>query len=54
MVNKVALGPVFPECFGIPFQFHSTGATLHRKTVKKLIIFITGLHSKPEGCGASP
>jgi hypothetical protein len=33
-------------------QFHSTGAPLHGKT-KKLIIFITGLHNKPQGCGPS-
>jgi hypothetical protein len=35
-----------------PCQFHSTGAPLDGKT-KKLIIFITGLHNKPQGCGAS-
>jgi hypothetical protein len=35
-------------------QFHSTSAPLLGKTKKKkLIIFITGLHSKPQGCGAS-
>jgi hypothetical protein len=33
-------------------QFDYTGASLHGKT-KKLIIFITGLHNKPQGCGAS-
>jgi hypothetical protein len=33
-------------------QFHSTGAPLQGKT-KKLMIFITGLHNKPEDCGAS-
>jgi hypothetical protein len=32
-------------------QFHFTGATLNVKA-KKLIIFITGLHNKPQGCGA--
>jgi hypothetical protein len=36
-----------------PCQFHSTGAPLQEKTKKKLIIFITGLHNKPQGCGAS-
>jgi hypothetical protein len=35
-----------------PCQFHSTGAPLQEKK-KKLIIFITGLHNKPQGCGAS-
>jgi hypothetical protein len=33
-------------------QFYSTGAPLLGK-MKKLIIFITGLHNKPLGCGAS-
>jgi hypothetical protein len=35
-----------------PCQFYFTGAPLQGKT-KKLIIFITGLHNKPQGCGAS-
>jgi hypothetical protein len=41
-----------PNTSAFPCQFHSTGAPLHGKT-KKLIIFTTGLHGKPEGCGAS-
>jgi hypothetical protein len=54
VVDKVALGQVFPEYFGTPppHQFHSTGTPLNRET-KKLIIFITGLHNKPQGCSAS-
>jgi hypothetical protein len=35
-----------------PCQFHSNGAPLHGKLRKKLI-FIIGLHNKPQGCGAS-
>jgi hypothetical protein len=35
-----------PSTSGFPCQFHSTGATLLVK-MKKLIIFITGLHNKP-------
>jgi hypothetical protein len=35
-----------------PCQFLSTVAALLGKT-KKLISFITGLHNKPQGCGAS-
>jgi hypothetical protein len=35
-----------------PCQFHSTGAQLHGKT-KNLVIFITGLHNKPQDCSAS-
>jgi hypothetical protein len=46
----------FSELSLFPFQFHSTGAQLLGK-MKKLIIFlfifITGLHAKPQGCGAS-
>jgi hypothetical protein len=40
-----------PSTSVFPCQFHSTGAPLHGKT-KKLIIII-GLHNKPQGCGAS-
>jgi hypothetical protein len=46
VVDEVALEQVFP-C-----QFHSTGVPLHEKK-EKLITFITGLHKKPQGCGAS-
>jgi hypothetical protein len=39
-----------------PCQFHSTSAPLLGKMKKKLsiflFIFITGLHNKPQGCGA--
>jgi hypothetical protein len=53
LVDKVALGQVFsPSTSVSPFQFHSTGAPLLGKT-KKLIVFFTGLHNKPQGCGAS-
>jgi hypothetical protein len=47
-------GTVFsPSTSVFPCQFHSTGAPLQGKTKKKLIIFITGLRSKPQGCRAS-
>jgi hypothetical protein len=54
VVDKVALGqvPPPPEDFGFPCRFHSTGTQLHGKNKKKLI-FITGLHNKPQGCGAT-
>jgi hypothetical protein len=41
-----------PSTSVFPYQFHSTGTPLLGKT-KTLIIFITGLHNKPRGCGAS-
>jgi hypothetical protein len=54
VVDKLALGQVFfpPSTSVFSCQFHSTGAALDGKT-KKLMIFITGLHNKPQGCGAS-
>jgi hypothetical protein len=42
-----------PSTSVFPCQFHSTGPPLQGKTKKKLTIFITGLHNKPQGCGAS-
>jgi hypothetical protein len=41
-----------PSTSVFPCQYHSTGAPLPGKQ-KKLIIFITGLHNKPQVCGAS-
>jgi hypothetical protein len=43
----------FPSTLVFPCQFHSTGAPLQGKTKKLIIIFITVLHSKRQGCGAS-
>jgi hypothetical protein len=42
-----------PSTLVFPSQFHSNGAPLLGKSKKKSIIFITGLHNKPQGCGAS-
>ena len=50
VVDKVASFP--PSTLVFPCQFHSTSIPLHGKA-KKLIIFITLLHNKPQGCGAS-
>jgi hypothetical protein len=41
-----------PSTSVFPCNFHFTGAALEGKTTN-LIIFITGFHSKPQGCGAS-
>jgi hypothetical protein len=51
VVDAVALEQVFLQVLRF-----STGALLLEKMKKKLIflfIFITGLHKKPQGCGAS-
>jgi hypothetical protein len=54
VVDKVALGQVFPSSTSVfPCQFHSTGAPLLEETKKNLFIFITRLHNKRQGCGAS-
>jgi hypothetical protein len=42
----------FPKYFGFLLSIHFTCTPLQGKT-KKIIIFITGLHNKPHGCGAS-
>jgi hypothetical protein len=42
----------FTEYFGLPLSVSFHRCQLHRKT-KKLIVFITGFHNKPLGCGAS-
>jgi hypothetical protein len=43
----------FPEYFGFPLSVSFHRCYITRKNKKKLVIVITGLHSKPEGCGAS-
>jgi hypothetical protein len=56
VVDKVALGQVFPLSTSVfPCQFHSTGAPLLGKGQKItiIVIFITGLHNKPQDCGGS-
>jgi hypothetical protein len=53
VVDKVALYGFSPSTSVFPCQFHSTGVPLLGKTKKTLIIFITGLHNKLQGCGAS-
>jgi hypothetical protein len=44
-----------PSTLVFPCQFHSTGAPLPGKgqNIIIIVIFITGLHKKPQGCGAS-
>jgi hypothetical protein len=51
VVDEVTLRQVFPRVLLFsPANF--IPSVLHYKT-KKLIVFITGLHNKPLGCGAS-
>jgi hypothetical protein len=59
VVDKVALAQVLPRLLRFfPCKFHSTGAPLLGKNEGKNLtilpfIFVTGLHDKPQGCGAS-
>jgi hypothetical protein len=43
----------FPEYFGFPVSISFHPCSITRKRTKIIIIFITGLHKKPQGCGAS-
>jgi hypothetical protein len=53
VVDKVALGQVYPGVLRF-FPVSFIPPVLHYTEIRrKLIIFITGLHSKPQGCGAS-
>jgi hypothetical protein len=45
VLDKVSLGQVFPRVLRF--------SVLHYKEKRKKIIFITGLHNKLQGCGAS-
>jgi hypothetical protein len=56
VVDKVELGQVFPEYFGFPLSisFHPYPITRKNEKIEHLsLIFISGLHNKPQGCGAS-
>jgi hypothetical protein len=59
LLNLVVLSPmVFLEYFGFPLSISFHRCSITRKNERKLIIifisvFITGLHNKPSGCGAS-
>jgi hypothetical protein len=44
---------VFPQYFGFPLSVSFHWCSITRKNGKKLTIFITGLHNRPQGCGAS-
>jgi hypothetical protein len=43
----------YPEYFGFSLSILFRRCSITCKNEKKLIIFITGLHNKPQGCGAS-
>jgi hypothetical protein len=53
VVDKVALGQVFPRVLQFSLVIFIPPVLHYKEKRKKLIIFITGLHNKPQGCGAS-
>ena len=54
MVDKVALGQVFPRVLRFsPVNFFPPVVHYLEKRKKILVICITELHNKPQGCGAS-
>jgi hypothetical protein len=53
VVDKVALGQVFPRVLRFSPVNFIPPVLQYKEKRKKLIIFITGLHNKPQGCGAS-
>jgi hypothetical protein len=54
VVDKVALGQVFPRVLRFsPVNFIPPVLHYSEKRKRKLIIFITGLYNRPQGCGAS-
>jgi hypothetical protein len=53
VVDKVALGQVFPRVLRFCHVSFIPPVLHYKEKRKKLIIFITGLHNKPQGYGAS-
>jgi hypothetical protein len=43
----------FFQYFGFPLSISFHHCSIKMKSRKNLIIFLTGLHNKPQGCGAS-
>jgi hypothetical protein len=52
-VDKVELGQVFPRVLQFPPVSFIPPMLHYKEKRKKLITFVTGLHNKPQGCGAS-
>jgi hypothetical protein len=50
--TKWHLDRFLSEYFGFPLSISFHQCSINRKNEKKLIIFITVLHNKPQGCGA--
>jgi hypothetical protein len=44
---------IFPDSFGFPLSISLHRCSITRKEEKTPNIFITGLHNKPQDCGAS-
>jgi hypothetical protein len=53
VVGKVVMGQVFPRVFRFSPVNFILSVLHYTEKQKKLIVFITGLHNKPQDCGAS-
>jgi hypothetical protein len=53
VVVKVAMGQVYPRVLGFSPANFIPPVLHYMEKGKKQIIFITGLHKNPQGCGAS-
>jgi hypothetical protein len=54
VVGKVAMGQVFLQVLQFfPVNFIPRALQDKEKRKKKLVVFITVLHSEPQGCGTS-
>jgi hypothetical protein len=53
VVDKVALEQVFPRVLQFSPVIFIPPVLHYTEIREKLIIFITGLYNKPQGCGAS-
>jgi hypothetical protein len=53
VVDKVALGQVFLRVLRFSPVSFIPPVLRYTEKLRKLIVFITGLHNKPQGCGAS-
>jgi hypothetical protein len=52
-MDKVAMEQVFPRVLRFSHLIFIPPVLNHTEKRKKLIILITGLHNKPQGCGVS-
>jgi hypothetical protein len=53
VVDKVALGQISPRVLRFSLVNFIPSVLQYTEKEKLIVIFVTGLHNKPQGCGAS-